>query len=271
MGDGIYDNQARNMQKCLYDCFNDSDDDDNEDDDKHDIVFKAPQSIIEGSQLINEPITHTELIVPLETNTTVIDTITIDDEDSGDDKNCDIFNSSATSLEYTSSIQPINYSDDTEFTIKYYLDGKLLRIKSTFQTPLSVPFSEHMKECQRLEGVFIVRADEDIIDINKSPKSLNLKASTILDASYIYDRKKLRAQPGQIKLKLQDGNRKNTQMMFAYKDKPLGQLKAVYADMQKLDVSHIRFMFDGDPLNDEMTPEEYDIEEDCVIDVFVTK
>jgi small ubiquitin-related modifier len=41
-----------------------------------------------------------------------------------------------------------------------------------------------------------------------------------------------------------------------------------YAERKGLDPSTLRFMFEGDPLNGDETPESLEMEDDCVVDVF---
>ena len=49
---------------------------------------------------------------------------------------------------------------------------------------------------------------------------------------------------------------------------PFGKLRAKFAERKKVDASKVRFVFDGDDLGEDATPESLDMEDEDKVDVF---
>ena len=105
---------------------------------------------------------------------------------------------------------------------------------------------------------------DNIIDARKaspSPSSFNTFSSVPEPAC---------VNMNKVTLKFQDGNMRNTRELEAYLDRPILELKREYARICNIhDVDSIVLSFDGELLSDSATPEELEIEDECVLDVLV--
>lgn len=78
------------------------------------------------------------------------------------------------------------------------------------------------------------------------------------------------ADSSNLKLKLQDGHRKHLKEYEISKFARIINLKKMYADDFGIDLNSMKLWFDGDPVDDDETPESLDIEDGCVLDVMIT-
>ena len=101
--------------------------------------------------------------------------------------------------------------------------------------------------------------EQDIIDISSSEDEVEAPEP---------DNKS--EESSNLKLKLQDGHRKHLKEYEISKFARIINLKKMYADDFGIDLNSMKLWFDGDPVEDDDTPESLDIEDGCVLDVMIT-
>lgn len=163
--------------------------------------------------------------------------------------------------------------DDRNFSLKLSLSGTFKQFRTTYKACLSDILKDLINDLQSQGKELIITYKCKTVELGESPHSLNLSSGDILDAIEVSN-KSIAANPvnspDEITVKVQDGNRKHTKEFRIFKNRPIVHLKQRYRKEFNLpDDEPIKLMFDGDLLDDESTPEELDIEDDCIIDVMV--
>lgn len=173
-------------------------------------------------------------------------------------------------------LKPAEMSQDLEdrnFTLKLSLSGAYKQFRTTYKTRLCDTLRDLVNELQSQGKDLIITYDYKTLELNESPHSLNLSSGVILEAIEVVSGESASSRmsnPDEITIKVQDGNRKHTKQFRINKKEPICHLKEKYREEFKLsDTNTIKLTFDGDLLDDESTPEELDIEDDCIIDVMV--
>lgn len=207
--------------------------------------------------------------------------IIIDDNDIADKKQ----DSLEDQLNSTSdSITPnISHSqEDFDFTLHVNLTGTHRQFETTYNTPICDTLRDVLKELKSSNKTLIVtfRNSNISIPLDATPRALNLKQGTILDAievssslgpSKISSTDTSSPDPDEIKVKLQDGNLRHQREFRTNIHDPLIKLKEAYAKDLNIDpAENIKLYFDGDPIEDEMTPEELGMEDGDAIDVRIS-
>lgn len=161
--------------------------------------------------------------------------------------------------------------DDRHFTLKLTLSGLTMQFKTTYKTSLEVALSELINDLRAQDKDLIITHNCKEIPLSESAYTLNLSSGVILGAIEVSTDKKTKPtanDPNEITVKLQDGNRKHTKEFKLNKTDPVSVLKQQYRQVFSLSESEqIKLIFDGDVLEDDSTPEELEIENDCVLDV----
>lgn len=163
--------------------------------------------------------------------------------------------------------------EDRNFALKLTLCGTFKQFRATYKTRLSDILKDLIEELRSQGKELIVTYEYRAVELTESPHSLNLSSGDKLDAievPYKSVASKPVNNPDEITVKVQDGNRKHTKEFRILKNKPIVDLKQQYRKEFNLsDNETIKLMFDGDILDDESTPEELEIEDDCIIDAMV--
>lgn len=164
-------------------------------------------------------------------------------------------------------------SEEYDFTLNFRLDGTdFQRIVTSNKTPLRDAMKSVIEKLAA-EGKGLMIYSEDIaLPLDQSPESLNLRPGTILNALSALTAHIPSCETGEfITIKVQDGNRKHGVHSFRINPKePIVKLKHLYAKELGLDSTQkITLLFDGDPVGDDSTPEDVELEDDCVVDVIV--
>lgn len=147
------------------------------------------------------------------------------------------------------------------------LEEKLRRIlDSDCSSDESEPEIEEVKNESPSEKVKQKSQIEECIDISSEE---NHETITISDSDGESNTNQLESDTNNvITLTLQDGNKRNTKTVQITKDQPVLLLKIEYSKLaDNVNISTLKFMFDGDLLDDRTTLEELDIDDGCVIDV----
>lgn len=180
------------------------------------------------------------------------------------------------SITLESDLKPTDMSQDLEdrnFTLKLSLSGAYKQFRTTYKTKLRDTLKDLVSELQSQGKDLIITYNFKTLELNESPHSLNLSSGVILEAIEVVSGELASSRisnPDEITVKVQDGNRKHTKQFRINKKEPIYHLKEIYRKEFKVpDEDSIKLTFDGDLLDDESTPEELDIEDDCIIDVMV--
>lgn len=173
---------------------------------------------------------------------------------------------------------PVNMSqDDFEFKLKLIISGTYRQFQTTYKTPLHESLREVIDELRAANKKLIITSETSSIDLDATPSSLKLTPGSILKAIEVASNlgtSRLSPQttldPNEITVKLQDGNRRHMKEFRTNIHEPLVKLKQAYArDLKIESLESIKLFFDGDPVDDEMTPEDLDMEDENVIDVII--
>lgn len=164
-------------------------------------------------------------------------------------------------------------SEEYDFTLNFRLDGTdFQRIVTSNKTPLREALKSVIEKLEA-EGKGLMIYSEDIaLPLDQSPESLNLRPGTILNA---LSSSSAHIPPNNtddfITIKVQDGNRKHGIQSFKINPKePISSFKQLYAkEMGLHSTQKITLLFDGDPIGDDSTPEDVELEDDCIVDVIV--
>lgn len=163
-------------------------------------------------------------------------------------------------------------SIDYEFTLNIRLDGTgFQQITTTYKTPLKVALKSIIDQLKQEGKGFVIFLEDNELSLNQSAESLNLRPGIILNALSLSEIPPEVCDTSQfITVKLQDGNRKHTVEFSINPKEPLLKLKQLYANQFGLEsTENITLYFDGDAVGDESTPEDVELEDDCVVDVMV--
>lgn len=158
-------------------------------------------------------------------------------------------------LEIKPNIAPVNTKSNTEQPLVIELDDspEVTVLSSGSTTPFATPdLSPH--------------PGEECVTLYSSPSPSPSPARR-------HDEKEEQEEEEDsdiITLKLQDGNRKHLKEFQISKYQSLKRLKELYAKAFDIDLTRMKLRFDGDPVEDEDTPESLDIEDGCVIDVMIS-
>lgn len=259
------------LTKAFQEQFNkDSDEESDQDDPRSE--SKIPR--VEQFQEANETLSQKKQIDNNPPLTTIEDGPDIIDISSGDDDDDTQKNDSITQESNSSLSQPkINTSVelDRPFNVLLTMAGDFKRFPTTYETPLHVGLKTLLDELQCSNKSLVLTMDGNQIQLSESPRSLGLKVGSILNAVTINNELiKDQPDPNQLSIKVQDGNRKNTKTFQISRNKPLIELKKLYAEMFKIDdLELIKFFFDGDNVEDDTTAEDLDLEGGETFDVIV--
>lgn len=173
------------------------------------------------------------------------------------------------------SLNVSNDLEDHDFNLKLTLSGTYKQFRTTYRTKLSEALKELLDNLRSSGRNLIITSQSTPISLDESPYSLKLSPGTILKAIEVLAQEcpqKAEINPNEISIKLQDGNRKHTKEFKVILNEPILELKKKYAkefDVNSID--KVKFLFDGDIVEDDSTPEELEIEDGCVIDVLISK
>lgn len=102
-----------------------------------------------------------------------------------------------------------------------------------------------------------------------TPSSVNLSYANIIDCIIVSSapRELLEDEENVVNIKIQ-GSQANTVKLFkAFKNEELGSVMQQYADFRELPLAKIKFLFDGEVITANQTPDDLEMDEDNVIDV----
>lgn len=176
------------------------------------------------------------------------------------------------------TIPPANLSqDDFEYKLKLVISGIYRQFKTTYKTPLNEALREVIDELKASNKKLLITSETSPISLEETPHSLKLTPGSILKAIEVASSlgaskisSTLASNPDEITVKMQDGNRRHLKEFRTNIYEPLINLKQAYArDFNIEPLESIRLFFDGDEVEDEMTPKELDMEDENVIDVVI--
>lgn len=191
---------------------------------------------------------------------------------SDDDDQCEVVEQQSLASNVSSTIDSTSSFDldDLEFNLKLNLAGTYKKFSTTYKTKLRDCLKEFIEELKSKGKDLVVMFKNEEVTLDQSPYSLKLRPASMLTAIEVNSVKTFTPNPNEITIKLQDGNRKHTKEFRIIKDEPMAKLRQKYAQEFKLNPAKIKFLFDGDLVGDDSTPEELEIEDDCVVDVMVS-
>lgn len=298
----LYREKEANLAKAFSHLVQDSSDEENEGVPKSDI---SPSVAINGSEAQDTTLTRVYDTPPKSDMTNCIEEISILDDD---DDVIEILDSSHASQfptrrkaherqtpEKRRSLSPvvalqesdnISLGDDYEFNLKVIVAGQYKQYSTTYQTKLSIALEDLITELKTKGKSLVVTAkDYKPYSLDETPQSLNLTPGTLLHAievtslcttgpagtrAAVIDEQDV-VDPDVIKVKLQDGHRRHMKEYNINKNDPVVKLKEAWSKEYNINVESIRLCFDGDVLSDDAKPEEFEIEEGCVIDVMLAQ
>ena len=174
--------------------------------------------------------------------------------------------------------------EDEDFRLKIYISGEFTQIDMTYKTKLSTALDKHIADLGKKGKTLALtdRVSGKDISIDESPHSLNLRPCSLLSAIEVSSSSVSHAQVKKVEdiseedvdaimVKLQDGHRKHLKEYKINKHHPIVRLKEMWSKDYQLDASSITLYFDGDPMSDDATPEDCDIDDGCVIDVMIVQ
>uniref|UniRef100_A0A6G1SFA2 Small ubiquitin-related modifier 2-A n=1 Tax=Aceria tosichella TaxID=561515 RepID=A0A6G1SFA2_9ACAR len=185
------------------------------------------------------------------------------------------------SVQINNSVQNEASFEDYDYNLKLMRHGNFEQYKTTWRTKLSVALKDLIEDLAKSgKSIILTKRDgTEPVSLDGTPHSLNLDSGTILNAIVIYQSQQPHHSgstsrpvhdPNVITLKLQDGQRKHLKEFKIAKQEPLSILKEKYAQEFNIDLNRMKLCFDGDPVDDQDTPDSLDIEDECVIDVIVS-
>lgn len=169
---------------------------------------------------------------------------------------------------------PIRDLSQREINLKLTIGGKYYQYESTYQQTFAKTFEPIINDLKRQNKCLILTVEDKHISLQDSPQSVNLHAGSIIKGFDVAEKNEDPvAQPrssNEVLLKIQDGNRKHTRQYLIQKTEAMSKLKELYGkDIGIEDIGQIRLCFDGDIVDDDQTPEELDMEDDCVVDALI--
>lgn len=171
--------------------------------------------------------------------------------------------------------------EDYEFKLKIFQYGTYVQYKTTWKTKLKDALKVLIDDLAKSGRCLLLTRSEETqpLSLDETPQSLNFHSGTILHAIAVSEcsttdtktnlPQKSTHDPNILTLKLQDGQRKHLKEFQIGKSEPLRILKEKYAKEFNHDLDRMKLCFDGDPVRDQDTPEELDIDDDCVLDVLI--
>lgn len=164
-------------------------------------------------------------------------------------------------------------NDDRDFNLKLIIVGQCRRFPTTYATTLQESLKSLLEDLTKINKSLVVTVNGDPVPLSESPRSLGLTTASILHAvevSETFNQPNQMANPNEIILKLQDGNRKHTKEFKIMKNEPILELKKLYAaEFGIKDTGTIKLSFDGDIVSNETTPADLEMESGETFDVIL--
>lgn len=197
----------------------------------------------------------------------IIEISSSDDEDTVEAQNISIGSNCVSSApEANISID----GGDNEFNLKLIIAGSYQQFPTTYKTKLCQALKCLLDDLRQKGRSLVITHQSEEISLEETPQSLKLTPGIILKAIEVTDTEGTNVNPDAIRLTLQDGNKRHTKEFSVIKTDPFSKLKQSYMEEFKLDqTQRVKFLFDGDIVDDESTPEELEVEDGCVIDVMI--